>query len=99
MADRYFPNVMPDFVAETPPPTTVTGGEEEIVAQGTQESLMRLLSMPYATLSKRLMRAALDLKETVRTLLFLSLYVDLSVCICLLRIYRDDHVFVKMLSW
>lgn len=65
MADRYFPNVMPDCVAETPQPTTVNGGEEEIVAQGTQESLMRFLSIPYATLSKRLMRAALDLKETL----------------------------------
>lgn len=62
MADRYFPNNMPDFVAE------INGEEEEeeAVAQGSEESLMRLLSMRYDSFSERLKRAALDLKETVK---------------------------------
>ncbi|KAK1405362.1 Lanthionine synthetase C-like protein 1 [Heracleum sosnowskyi] len=67
MADRYFKNDMPDFVAEMPADTGVTQGEGEVVAQGTQESLTRLLSMPYHSFSERLKRAALDLKETVVT--------------------------------
>lgn len=70
MADRYFKNDMPDFVAETPVETGVTQGEGEVVAQGTQESLMRLLSMPYHSFAERLKRAALDLKETVTSLFF-----------------------------
>lgn len=65
MADRYFNNDMPDFVAETLAESGVTEGEGEVAAQGTQESLMRLLSMPYHSFSERLKRAALDLKETV----------------------------------
>lgn len=64
MADRYFKNNMPAFVAET---TGETGGEgeEEVVAQGSEESLMRLLRMPYHLFSERLEQAALDLKQTV----------------------------------
>ncbi|KAL1821673.1 hypothetical protein ACET3Z_016542 [Daucus carota] len=66
MADRYFKNNMPDFVDETPPETGVTDGEGEgVVAQGSEESLMRLLSLPYHSFSEKLKRAALDLKETV----------------------------------
>lgn len=63
MADRYFPNNMPDFVAET----NGEEEEEEAVAQGSEESLMRLLCMRYDSFSERLKRAALDLKETVTT--------------------------------
>ncbi|KAL8131324.1 lanC-like protein GCL2 isoform X2 [Apium graveolens] len=62
MANRYFDNDMPDFVDETP------GAEkegEEVVGQGTEESLVRLLCMPYHSFSENLKRAALDLKETV----------------------------------
>ncbi|OMP07868.1 Lanthionine synthetase C-like protein [Corchorus olitorius] len=55
MADRFFPNVMPELVAET------TGHEDEIGG----DTLMKLLSMPYSTLSQHLKRTALDLKETV----------------------------------
>ncbi|XVE49903.1 hypothetical protein DITRI_Ditri01bG0119100 [Diplodiscus trichospermus] len=54
MADRFFPNVLPDFVAET------TELEEEI-----GDTLMKLLSMPYSSLSQHFKRTALDLKETV----------------------------------
>lgn len=59
MADRLFPNIMPDFVAET----ATEEGEEETATTG--DSLLKLLSMPYAKLSQRFKRAALDLKETV----------------------------------
>lgn len=59
MADRFFPNVMPDYVAETPPT------QEETPPQGGEDSLIKLLSMPFSALSQRLKRTALDLKETV----------------------------------
>ncbi|KAK6241675.1 Lanthionine synthetase C-like - like 2 [Theobroma cacao] len=54
MADRFFPNVLPDFVSET------TEQKEEV-----GDTLMKLLSMPYSSLSQHFKRAALDLKETV----------------------------------
>ncbi|CAN8257505.1 unnamed protein product [Cochlearia groenlandica] len=52
MSDRFFDNVMPDFVRET---ESVAG----------RDSLMNLLAMPYSSLSQQLKRSALDLKETV----------------------------------
>ncbi|OMO80330.1 Lanthionine synthetase C-like protein [Corchorus capsularis] len=55
MGDRFFPNEMPDFVAEG---TTVSGG-------ATGDSLSNLLSLPYKTLSEKLKTSALDFKETV----------------------------------
>lgn len=61
MADRYFPNVMPDFVTESTTPTQ----EEQVPLVTTQDSLLKLLSMPYPSLSERFKRAALDLKETI----------------------------------
>ncbi|CAL9012609.1 unnamed protein product [Prunus brigantina] len=60
MADRFFPNIMPDFVAETP--TLPTQEAEPEIGSG---SLMKLLSMPYPSLSERFKRTALDLKETI----------------------------------
>ncbi|XP_022734052.1 lanC-like protein GCR2 isoform X3 [Durio zibethinus] len=54
MADRFFPNEMPDFVAER----TVTEGT-------TKDSLINLLSLPHKTLSDKFKTSALDLKETV----------------------------------
>ncbi|CAK9151335.1 unnamed protein product [Ilex paraguariensis] len=69
MADRFFPNVMPDFVAERQPPPQSTTLEQQqqpqTIAQGSEGSLLKLLSMPYAALSERFKRAALDLKQTV----------------------------------
>lgn len=67
MANRYFNNDMPEFVDETPPETWEG---EQVVGQGTEESLVRLLCMPYHSFSEKLKRAALDLKETVRILGF-----------------------------
>lgn len=67
MADRFYPNVMPDFVAENP----AVEEEKHPIPQGTNESLLKLLSTPYNTLSEKFKRAALDLKETVTTLFFL----------------------------
>ncbi|KAK4847094.1 hypothetical protein QYF36_025467 [Acer negundo] len=54
MADRFFPNVMPDFVEET-----------ALHQDDAADSLLKLLSMPYPSLSQSFKRAALDLKETV----------------------------------
>ncbi|KAJ4774398.1 LanC-like protein 2 [Rhynchospora pubera] len=53
MADRFFPNEMPDFVEET----------EGAAATGS--SLARLLSLPYPKLSEKLLKAGLDLKEKI----------------------------------
>ncbi|KAH1031184.1 hypothetical protein J1N35_043358 [Gossypium stocksii] len=55
MADRFFPNVLPDFVPET------TQHEQQEIG----DTLMKLLSMPYSSLSQHFKRTALDLKETV----------------------------------
>ncbi|PKA60412.1 hypothetical protein AXF42_Ash008472 [Apostasia shenzhenica] len=52
MADRFFPNDMPSFVEETE--TTVS-----------ESSLHRLLSLPFPKTAERLLRAAVDLSETV----------------------------------
>lgn len=64
MADRYFPNLMPDFVQEDPSIELQQEGQR-IPEQGTEESLLRLLSTPYATVSEKIKRAALDLKESI----------------------------------
>lgn len=71
MADRFFPNTMPDFVAEA---TSLEGGGDgaTVSAPGDSSSLAKLLAMPYPVLSENFKRAALDLKETVR-FFFLSL--------------------------
>ncbi|PON43661.1 LanC-like protein [Parasponia andersonii] len=63
MADRFFPNVMLDFIAETPASSPSYESEPE-AGPGT-DSLMRLLSTPYPILSQHFKRAALDLKETI----------------------------------
>ncbi|KAH7860136.1 hypothetical protein Vadar_009813 [Vaccinium darrowii] len=55
---RFFPNEMPDFVEEKEEDIAATVGPED-------DSLMKLLSMPYSALSERLKQAALDLKDTV----------------------------------
>lgn len=54
MADRFFPNDFPDFVAEVP---DGEGGVER------PAGLRGLLSLPYAKLSDRFLRAALQLKD------------------------------------
>ena len=77
MADRFFPNVMPDFVAEATAETQDEEGKEPVVV--TQDSLMKLLSMPYSSLSQRFKRAALDLKETV-SISFTHFFLCLCVC-------------------
>lgn len=63
MADRYYLNVMPDFVAENS--QIIEEKQQEIISQGTQDSLLKLLSLPHSILSEQLKRTALDLKETV----------------------------------
>lgn len=58
MADRFFPNEMPNFVVESAVSTGTAGGD----------SLTNLLSLPYKSLSDHLKSAALALKETVFSL-------------------------------
>lgn len=58
MTDRYFENFMSDFVKEK---ATVPGIDED----KQEDSLLKLLALPYPTLSEKLKRAALDLKETI----------------------------------
>ncbi|KQJ97297.1 lanC-like protein GCR2 isoform X2 [Brachypodium distachyon] len=55
MDDRFFPNELPDFVAEA------TDADGDPPAAG----LLGLLSLPYPKLSDRLLRAALRLKDKV----------------------------------
>ncbi|KAK1421333.1 hypothetical protein QVD17_23584 [Tagetes erecta] len=59
MTDRYFDNFMSDYVQEKATIPGVDDNEKE------QDSLIKLLSLPYPTLSENLKRAALDLKETI----------------------------------
>ncbi|XP_027347495.1 lanC-like protein GCL2 isoform X2 [Abrus precatorius] len=63
MADRFFPNPMPEFVPETTPSTPQE--QQEALTVGDGDSLSKLLAMPHVPLSERLKRAALDLKETI----------------------------------
>lgn len=70
MGDRFFPNVMPDFIAES---TTET--QEQEVSTAAHDSLTKLLSLPYHSLSERFKRTALDLKETVYNSLPSPLFV------------------------
>ena len=95
MADRFFPNVMPDFVAEATAETQDEEGKEPVVV--TQDSLMKLLSMPYSSLSQRFKRAALDLKETVSisfTHYFLCLCVCNSACTSLLTLMPTNCLWI-----
>ncbi|KAI3504475.1 hypothetical protein L1887_25973 [Cichorium endivia] len=55
MADRFFPNEMPEFIKEEDPPPPET----------TRNPLTKTLSLPYNTFSDKLKRAAFDLKETI----------------------------------
>lgn len=55
MADRFFPNDMPDSAAAA----------EETTAQNSADSLIKLLYVPYETLFPRFKRAALDVKDAV----------------------------------
>lgn len=57
MADRFFPNEMPDFAEEV--------AEEEPASDFPNDSLTKLFSLPYKTLADILKSAALDLKQTV----------------------------------
>lgn len=54
MAERYFDNEMPNF---TP--------ENAAVAASEQDSLAKLLSLPYNTLADKFKTAALHLKQLV----------------------------------
>lgn len=94
MADRFFPNVMPDFVSEIPTLSSTNLTEQEAGS----DSLMKLLSMPYPSLSQHFKRIALDLKETVLSLSIdcdVKYYISLAslptdcLCYCLTDCKRD----------
>lgn len=81
MADRFFPNEMPDFVAEA------LLEESSSSAERAKMSLTKLLSLPSKTLTDRLKSSAMDLKERV----LLNLYIipsfspkKLSLCFSIL---------------
>ncbi|KAK4486823.1 hypothetical protein RD792_006587 [Penstemon davidsonii] len=57
MADRFFPNEMPDFISET--------SQSDSAGASESDSLTKLLLLPHKTLSQLLMKSALDLKDTV----------------------------------
>ncbi|KAJ6752090.1 hypothetical protein OIU85_002509 [Salix viminalis] len=61
MGDRYFPNEMPDYIPET----ATTAVDETITERNNEDSLTKLLSLPYNILSQRLKASALELKDTV----------------------------------
>ncbi|RZC93001.1 hypothetical protein C5167_028358 [Papaver somniferum] len=54
MADRFFANEMPEFIDET-----------SNIAEAIENSLLKLLSLPYSSLSEKLKEKALGLKETI----------------------------------
>lgn len=56
MADRYFPNEMPELLAES-----------ESSAASASSSLSKLLYLPYPKIEDKFLRAALQLKEKVIT--------------------------------
>ncbi|KAL3849379.1 hypothetical protein ACJIZ3_011261 [Penstemon smallii] len=61
MADRFFPNEMPDFISISISETS----HSESAGAPESDSLTKLLHLPYKTLSQFLMKSALDLKDTV----------------------------------
>jgi len=55
MADRFFPNDIPDSIEE--------GAASSPAAELSSSSLHTLLSLPYPALADRFLRAALDLNQ------------------------------------
>nr|GLL47073.1 hypothetical protein DM860_011248 [Ipomoea trifida] len=57
MADRFFPNEMPNFIPET--------AEAEKLAEKAQDSLTKLLHLPYKNVAEKIQKSALVLKEKI----------------------------------
>ncbi|KAL7102259.1 hypothetical protein ACP275_08G108500 [Erythranthe tilingii] len=106
MADRFFENEMPDFLQENPDEEEEDvirsrNGRVEVNPQATQDSLVRLLSQPYTTISLKFQRAALDLKQTivVKTWGFTGQHVEdftlysgtLGTAFLLFKFYQVTH--------
>lgn len=88
MADRFFPNDMPNSVPETDDPSAAG-------AVGSSSSLLKLLSLPYSKTAERFLRAGLDLKEKVHLSLLLAislLFLDTCFFICSLFPGRQGNV-------
>ncbi|KAL8167313.1 hypothetical protein V2J09_008812 [Rumex salicifolius] len=62
MADRFFPNEMPEFIPETPldEPTPESSAH---TSRG--DSLTKLLHLPFRSLSQQLLNSATEIKDTV----------------------------------
>lgn len=74
MAERYFTNEMPKFIPEN---NLSSSSSSAVVASTSQDSVAKLLSLPYNTLVDKLKTAALHLKQLVSlvlALLILSFY-------------------------
>ncbi|CAN1160975.1 LanC-like protein GCL2 [Linum perenne] len=65
MTDRFFTNIMPDYVSEPQPTSDDSPDQKPPATEPTGDPLVNLLSMPYSALSQRFQRAALDLKEKI----------------------------------
>lgn len=61
ISDRHFVNDMPDFVGEKE-----DGGQEE-AKTGKEDSLKRLLFLPYDKASLKFLQAGVEIKDRVRT--------------------------------
>lgn len=76
MADRYFPNELPDFVEEQ----AAEEAAAVVAAAGRgRDSLTELLRLPYKAFSEKLESAALEIKDRVfilDSLLFHPAFLD-----------------------
>lgn len=91
MADRFFPNKMPDFVEEV--------AEEEAASDFPKDSLTKLFSLPYKTLADVLKNSALDLKQTVPQKRLLFFWHHFHILLVGLEIpTMQDLVFTSFFS-
>lgn len=94
MADRYFPNDLPSFVAE---PAAEESAAAAAAGRG-RDSLAELLHLPYKVLSERLKSAALELKDTVFNLNSLLCHsAPLDALLNFYGTYKVSYVFLACL--
>ena len=73
MADRFFPNEMPDYIPET----------SGIISE-TADGLTKLLHLPFKSVCELLKNSALDLKDAVNSFLSSWVLVKLLFCVWVL---------------
>lgn len=89
MADRFFPNDFPDFVAET----TEEGSQ---TAAGAADSLSNLVSLPYHKTTERFLRYALDFKDKVALGIYILVEISPSPSIFFLG---NDFFLLLLFPW